>query len=198
MRSSRLISFGALALLAAAGTSLRAQGTTQVQLAFGYECGDRFMVRNDGAQPVAIEYAVAGSQDRSQLHLNGHQSAEIASAQNGNVELWVGGKVVASEAKGNRACSANGAQGNGSVVVRPLDQGAAGAPATSEQVDPTYTAAPVVVYATPDYYPYYYPYYYGGYYPYYYPSFGIGVYGRVGGFGRVGGGGFRGGGRGRR
>lgn len=196
MLRSRLISFGALAFSAAVGTPLRAQATTQVQLAFGYECGDRFMVRNDGAQPVVVEYAVAGSQDRSTLHLDGKQSAEIASAQNGNVELWVAGKVVASEPKGNRACAANGnAQGNGSVAVRPLDQAAA--PDAAEQVDPAYSAAPVVVYAEP---PYYYPYaYYGGFYPYYYPSFGFYGFGgyrggfvrggirRIGGAGRIGG-----------
>ena len=73
MFKSRLIFFGALALLAAMGTPLRAQGTTQVQLAFGYECGDRFIVRNEGTQPVLLEYAAARSQDRSQLHLNGNQ-----------------------------------------------------------------------------------------------------------------------------
>ncbi len=193
----RSISFGALALIAAVGAPLRAQATTQVQLAFGYECGDRFMVRNDGTQPVVVEYAVAGSQDRSTLHLDGKQSAEIASAQNGNVELWVAGKVVASEPKGNRACAAGGnSQGNGSVAVRPLDQAAA--PDAAEQVDPAYSAAPVVVYADPPYY--YYPYaYYGGFYPYYYPSFSFygfggfrggfvrGGIGRVGGGGRIGG-----------
>jgi hypothetical protein len=193
-----LISFGALALIAGIGSPLRAQATTQVQLAFGYECGDRFMVRNDGAQPVVVEYAVVGSQDRSTLHLDGRQSAEIASAQAGNLELWVGGKVVASEAKGNRACGASGSgQGNGSVAVRPLDQSAV--PDANGQADTGYSAPPVVVYAQPDYS--YYPYAYGGfypYYPYYYPSFGFYAFGgyrggfirggvpRVGGGGRVG------------
>jgi hypothetical protein len=204
MFKSRLIFFGALALLAAMGTPLRAQGTTQVQLAFGYECGDRFIVRNEGTQPVLLEYAAAESQDRSQLHLNGNQSAEIASAQNGNVELWVGGKVVASEPKGNRACIGRGNAPNGDVVVRPLDQ--AQAAATAEGIDPTYSAPPVVVYAQPDSY---YPYAFGGFYPYsYYPSvgfygfggYGFGGYARGGfghgGIGRVGGGG-RTGGRGR-
>jgi hypothetical protein len=192
MTRSRYIALGALALLAGASSSLRAQ-TTQVQLAFGYECGDRFLVRNEGTTPVAIEYAIAGSQDKSQLHLNVRQSAEIASAQSGNMELWVGGKVVASEPKGNRACGA--AQNSGGVTVRPLDQNAQ---AAAQPMDSAYAAAPVVVYAPPpayDYYPYaygYYPYGYGyfGYAPYYYPS--IGIYGR-GFVGRVGG--FRGRGR---
>lgn len=188
------VSLGALALVAAAHAPLRAQGSSQsVQLAFGYECGDRFIVRNDGNNPVVVDYAVAGSQDKSQLHLNGQQSAEIASAQSGNVELWVGGKVVASEPKGNRACASS--QNNG-VTVRSLDQSAqTAAPAG----DSTYTAAPVVVYAPNPYgYDYYYPYgyypYAYGYSPFFYPS--VAIRGRgFGGFAR--GGGFRGG-RGRR
>jgi hypothetical protein len=167
-----------------------------VQLAFGYECGDRFLVRNDGTNPVVIEYAVAGSQDKSQLHLNGRQSAEIASAQDGNLELWVSGKVVASEPKGSRPCA--GTQDRRGVTVRPIDpnESTAGQP-----VDSDYTQQPVVIYAPRPYddyyYPYsYYPYGYYGYSPFYYPS--ISIYSR-GGFGRGGGGRSPGGrGRGRR
>jgi hypothetical protein len=176
MFKTGFLSLGALALVAVAHAPLHAQGTSQsVQLAFGYECGDRFMVRNDGNNPVVVEYGVSGSQDKSQLHLNGLQSAEIASAQSGNVELSVNGKVVASEPKGNRACGA--ARGNG-VNVRPLDQ-------TSQPGDSAYTAAPEVVYGSAPYYnydyDYYYPYAYGpygyyGYSPFFYPS--ISVYGR--------------------
>ncbi|MFI5231193.1 MAG: hypothetical protein ACHQSE_01650 [Gemmatimonadales bacterium] len=191
------ISLGALALVVAAPHApLYAQAAGQtVQLAFGYECGDRFMVRNDGNNPVVIEYAVAGSQDKSQLHLSGLQSAEIASAQSGNVELWVNGKVVASEPKGNVPCGAPRASG---VNVRPTSQSDQTA---TQPGDSVYSPAPVVVYAQPpyyypDYYPYYYPYAYYGYSPFFYPSFGF--RGRT----FIRGGGFRGpvarGGRGRR
>jgi hypothetical protein len=193
MNKTRFITFGAFALVAAVQAPLRAQGSTQtVQLAFGYECGDRFLVRNDGTNPVVIEYAVAGSEDRSQLHLNGRQSIEIASAQSGNLELWVGGKVVASEPKGNRPCG--GSVRNGGVTVRPIDQNEA---AAAQPVDSGYTAPPVVVYAPPydsypyGYYPYGYPYSYYGYSPFFYPS--ISIYGRFGG-GAFRGGGVRGGG----
>ena len=106
MRRSRVIQFGALALFAAVGAPLRAQATPKIELAFGYECGDRFLVKNDGVQPVLVEYAPAGSRDRSQLHLSGKQSAEIAMAQDGNLDLFVGGKLVASAPKGNRPCAA--------------------------------------------------------------------------------------------
>lgn len=194
MTKTGLISLGALALAAAVHAPLRAQGSSQtVQLAFGYECGDRFLVRNDGTNPVVIEYAVAGSEDKSQLHLNGRQQAEIASAQDGNLELWVSGKVVASEPKGNRPCGS--ARNNNGVTVRPIDPNESTA---AQQVDSGYAQPPVVVYAPRpyyDYYPYdnYYPYSYYGYSPYFYPS--VGYYG--GGFyggGYRGGAGFRGGG----
>lgn len=175
MIRTAVLSLGALSLVAVARTPLHAQTAASVQLAFGYECGDRFMVRNDGDNPVLVEYAVAGSQDKSQLHLAGRQSAEIASAQSGNMELWVNGKVVASEPKGNTACApANG------VSVAPLNQ----ANQTAAPADSAYSPAPVVVYAQPPCYydacypyPYYYPYY--GYGPYFYPT--IGFYGRFGG-----------------
>jgi len=185
MTNMRFVSLGALVLVAAAHTPLIAQGSNQVQLAFGYECGDRFLVRNEGTTPVALEYAVAGSQDKSQLHLNAGQSAEVASAQSGNLELWVNGKVVASEPKGNRPC---GAPPNaGGVSVRPIDPNAQAA--TAQPLDSGYTQPPVVVYAPPayDYYPYayypygYYPYAYYGYGPFFYPS--ISIYSR-GGFRR--------------
>ena len=170
MTRTRFISLGALALVAVVQVPLRAQGSSQsVQLAFGYECGDRFLVRNDGTNPVVIEYAVAGSQDKSQLHLNARQSAEIASAQDGNLELWASGKMVASEPKGNRPCAAP--QNNGGVTVRPI--GPYGATA-AQPADPGYTEPQVVVSAPPPYYDYYYPY---GYYPYTYYPYGYYGYG---------------------
>jgi hypothetical protein len=181
MTNSGFISLGALALVAAVHAPLGAQPSSRtVQLAFGYECGDRFLVRNDGTDPVVIEYAVAGGQDKSQLHLNARQSAEIASAQDGNLQLWVGGKVVASEPKGNRPCAAS--QNTGGVTVRPIEPYGATA---AQPADAGYMQPPVVVYASPAYNDYYYPY---GYYPYasypysyyglspfYYPS--ISIYG---------------------
>jgi hypothetical protein len=125
--TSRLYRFAFAALLTASATAPAALGAQQspaVQLAFGYECGDRFLIKNDGSQPVALEWKATGSQDRSQLHLNPNESREIASASSDAVELWVNGKVVATEPKGNKPCSANGAAsatGTPNVVVRPLD-----------------------------------------------------------------------------
>jgi hypothetical protein len=121
-----LVALGALAAVTATA-ALGAQQSPAVQLAFGYECGDRFLIKNEGAQPVALEWKTTGSQDRSQLHLNPSESREIASASSDAVELWVNGKVVATEPKGNKPCSASGtpgapgAPGTPSVVVRPLN-----------------------------------------------------------------------------
>lgn len=192
MIRTAFISLGALSFVAAARTPLQAQGSGQsVQLAFGYECGDRFIVRNDGNNPVLVEYAVAGSQDKSQLHLNGLQSVEIASAQSGNLELSVNGKVVASEPKGNLPC---GAAPENNVNVRQPNQREQ---TYAQPADSGYSPPPVVVYAQPAPYYYdgfygypYYPYSYYGYSPFFYPS--IGIYGGFGGgfgrgFGRGGG-----------
>jgi hypothetical protein len=115
----------ALAVMLAPVAALVAQQAPAVQLAFGFECGDRFLVKNDGSQPVSLEWKTAGGQDRSPLHLNANESREIASATNDAVELYVNGKLVATEPKGSKACNAAG--GNEAspagpvVVVRPLD-----------------------------------------------------------------------------
>ena len=124
MTNQSRIFVATLALLATATApdTARAQ-TPAVQLAFGYECGDRFLIKNDGAQPVSLEWRVVGSQDRSQLRLNARESREIASASSESVELLVNGKVVATEPKGDKPCGANSganAQGGPTVVVRPL------------------------------------------------------------------------------
>jgi hypothetical protein len=154
---SRVIPFSALAFLAAVSAPLRAQAAPRIELAFGYECGDRFIVKNDGAQPVLVEYAPAGSRDKSQLHLNGKQSVEIAMAQDGNLDLFVGGKLVASAPKGNRPCGGGSAPASASApasdtsVVRPPDHPPERpqAPDSTTQGDSSTTVPPVFVYAPP-------------------------------------------------
>jgi len=206
MYTPRIVRLGALNLIAvttaAFGGPLLAQGTAaqaQVQLAFGYECDDRFLVRNDGAQAVTIEYSVAGSPERSQLQLAGKQQVEISSPSQGALELRVGGKVVSTAHKGNTICT----PAQQDVVVRPLDQrdqASAAQPQPQQQAaqQPVYQQQPVyspsvVVDPYPVYDPYYYGYgypYYGYAYPYPYFGLGIGFYGHVGGYGYRGFGGF--------
>jgi hypothetical protein len=157
MLKSRVIFFGALSILTAAGAPLRAQAAPKIELAFGYECGDRFIVKNDGAQPVLVEYAPAGSRDKSQLHLRGKQSAEIAMAQDGNLDLFVGGKLVASAPKGNLPCSGSNAPASASEpasdtsAVRPPDHPpeTPQAPDSTTQGDAPPTVPPVFVFTPP-------------------------------------------------
>lgn len=124
-----------LALMLTAAAALGAQQAAGVQLAFGYRCGDRFLVKNDGDQPVSLEWKTTGSQDRSQLTLGAHESREIASASSDAVELWLNGKVIATEPKGNKPCGQAADAGSPvagpTVVVRPIDAGA-----TAESGDP--------------------------------------------------------------
>jgi hypothetical protein len=139
MVSSRTMACGILALVVATGSSLHSQSAPAIQLAFGYECGDRFIVINDGDQPVLVEYAAAGTQDRSQLHLNAKQSAEIASAQDGNLELWVGGRVVASQPKGNRPCAVRATPPVADTTVAPPP---ASPPVSAPPIDSTRPPSP--------------------------------------------------------
>jgi hypothetical protein len=146
MLKPRLVQVGTLAVLAVAimaprgavlaqGAQSVQGGQATVQLAFGYECDDRFLVRNDGAQSVTVEYGVPGAQQRSSLDLKGNESVELASTTNEPLELWVGGKLVATERKGNLPCAAQ----NTGVVVRPI-----GPQDYAPYVEPAYYAAPVV------------------------------------------------------
>ncbi len=200
MLKPRLMRLGALTLVAITSAAFRgpllAQGTQaaqeQIQLAFGYECDDRFLVRNDGSQNVTIEYNVAGSAERSQLQLKGKQSVEISSPSPNPLELRVGGKLVSTAHKGNTACVPS----QPAVVVRPLDQrdvATSAQPANPPQ--PAYEPPPVYqpqtvyqpqvvvdppypVYVAPEPY-YYYPYPYS----YYSVSLGFPFFGRFGGHG---------------
>ena len=180
-RRSQVAVLAVLAVLAAASAALRgplnAQATQDiaaaaqqlVQLAFGYECGDRFLVRNDGALPVDVEYGVAGDLERSKLHLTERQAVELSSGSDQAVELWVNGRIVATALKGKSACATN--EVNSGVVVRPIDPRDYIA-----NVEPAYGYPPQLAYV-------------GGWpwYGYYAPYVSVGVpfFGAYGGFGRV-------------
>lgn len=154
MAERRMTALGMLTLLAAMGAPLGAQAAPTIQLAFGYECGDRFIVRNDGTQPVLVEYAAVGMQDRSELHLAGKQRAEIASAQAGDLQLWVDGRVVASEPKGNRPCAvpdSGATPSRDTASARPPGAAPRAAPPrdSTAGADSTHTAPPVFVWQPP-------------------------------------------------
>jgi hypothetical protein len=142
MMNPRLVQVSTFVVLAVAAAAPRgvllaqaAQGAQdQVQLAFGYQCGDRFLVRNDGAQAVTIEYGITGAEQRSSLLLKGKDAVEVSSAANGALELWVNGKIVATEQKGNRPCAAE--QTGGYDEARPAGYDQAGPVVIVRPIEP--------------------------------------------------------------
>jgi len=151
-------------------TSVRAQ---QVHLAFGYECGDRFALRNESTQPVDVEYGLSGVAERSKLHVDQHQTVQLGSTSDRPVQLWSNGHLVATAVKGKRDCPANKISSSG-VVVRPIGPGDYIA-----NVPPPYGYPAQYVYVGGwPYYGYYAPYYPPYYAPVVVPFFG--AYGRVG------------------
>lgn len=133
-----------------------------VHVTFGQLCEDRFVIRNDGAKPVDLEYAVEKGTEHTKLTLNARELVELESKAKEPLELWIGGKLVAKAVKEKRACK--DVQGNATVLVAPLEVAAT----VKEDRNSSANA-----YARG--YPYYDPFMYGG-------AFGYG-YGGYGGFG---------------
>ena len=97
----------------------RASIDDAVQVTFGQLCEDRFVIRNDGAKPVDLEYAVEKGTEHTKLTLNARELVELESQAKEPLELWIGGKLVAKAEKEKRACK--DVQGNASVLVAPLE-----------------------------------------------------------------------------
>jgi hypothetical protein len=182
-----LASAGSAAFAAPVAAQAPQAGPETVQLAFGYECDDRFLIRNDGGRAVDVEYNVQGVSERSRLHLDARQSVEISSTSRTPVELWVNGKLAATERKGDRACATTPAAPE--VIVRPIEPRDYPAAPEAGGGYPVYPQREVVYSPDPYYYPaysYYPPYYYPPYYPRYYGGFSVvlPIYTRVGGVAR--------------
>jgi hypothetical protein len=120
----------ALALLVAStasGIPLGAQVTEVARrpiadiahLTFGSLCEDRFVIRNDGPNPVEVEYAVSKGNEHTRLTLAGREQVELESKSREPLELWMDGKLVAKAEKEDRKCRE--VQGNASVAVAPLE-----------------------------------------------------------------------------
>lgn len=88
------------------------------QLTFGNLCEDRFILRNDGADPVNVEFGVPKGTEHTRATINGHEQIELRSPSRDDLELWMDGKLIAKAEKENRSC--RDVQGNASVVVAPL------------------------------------------------------------------------------
>ena len=131
------------------------QAVETIQLAFGHECDDRFLLRNDGGQTVTVEYSVAGTPQRSSVTLKAREAVELSSVSDSALELWVNGKLVASEHKRNRSCAPEqGVPGVPGVTVRPIDPG--DRVQVVQPAQPVYAYPPQVVYFGAPYRPYYY------------------------------------------
>ena len=126
------------------------------QITFGYLCDDRFVIRNDGTQPIDLEYGVEKGTEHTKLTLNGREAVELSSRSREPVELWMDGKLIAQAIKEKRSCK--DVQGNSQVSVSPLE-----VPSTPQRGSA---------------YPYAYPYAYGPPYPFYDP-WAFGFYGGV-------------------
>jgi hypothetical protein len=120
-----------LLALSAAGVAMTAPLGAQVSevarrpiadithLTFGSLCEDRFIIRNDGAAPVDVEYAVNKGTEHTRLSLAGHEVVELESRSKEALELWMNGKLVAKAEKEDRKCS--DVMGDPTVAVAPLD-----------------------------------------------------------------------------
>ena len=64
-------------------------------LTFGSLCEDRFVIRNDGPNPVTVEYAVTKGTEHVPLTLEGREQVELESKSKEPLELWMAGKLVA-------------------------------------------------------------------------------------------------------
>lgn len=88
-------------------------------LTFGSLCEDRFIIRNDGATPVDVEYAVTKGTEHTPLTLAAHEVVELESRSKEPLELWMNGKLVARAEKEERKCS--DVLNDPTVAVAPLD-----------------------------------------------------------------------------
>ncbi len=117
------LALGSLTVSARASAQIavvsRASIDDAVQVTFGQLCEDRFVIRNDGAKPVDLEYAVEKGTEHTKLTLNARELVELESQAKEPLELWIGGKLVAKAEKEKRACK--DVQGNASVLVAPLE-----------------------------------------------------------------------------
>ena len=168
-----------LVLSASAGLTLGAQVTEVVRrpiadiahLTFGSLCEDKFVIRNDGPNPVNVEYAVEKGTEHSRLTLNGREQVELESKSREALELWMDGKLVAKAEKEGRKC--RDVQGNASVAVAPLEVASTEARDDSRRNNMRLGVG--VGYGYPFYDPWYGPYgaYGWGYRPFYSGFYGV-------------------------
>ncbi len=115
--TNRMLEFSAaFALLAVAPIAGIAALAAQepARLAFGYQCDNKFALKNEGAGPVEVEYRVVGASETGRVRLDPNQGVSLEPRSAGDLEIRVDGKVVATARNAHSACQ------SGTVIVRPL------------------------------------------------------------------------------
>jgi hypothetical protein len=128
-----LVAAGTMALAARAqAQDITVTSRTQpdaAKVTFGYLCDDRFVIKNDGTQPVNLEYGLHDGNQLTAITVQPSESVELSSRSNAAVELWKDGTRIATAAKEPRSCAnlnvenLNGAYpsgGGGVTVAQPV------------------------------------------------------------------------------
>ena len=87
------LALGALTMTSRAAAQVAVLSRTAiddaVHVTFGQLCEDRFVIRNDGAKPVDLEYAVEKGTEHTKLTLNARELVELESKAKEPLELWI-------------------------------------------------------------------------------------------------------------
>src|SRR5262245_53074357 len=100
--------FAAIAGVTTLGAQTVREGArTQLDAAnitFGYVCDDRFIVRNDGKEPVRLEYGLDKNNQRTSLELEGRESVELLLSTSDQLNLLMNGEGIATARREYRDC----------------------------------------------------------------------------------------------
>ncbi len=137
-RTLGLVPAFALLAVSPVGRTARLDAQEPVRLAFGYQCDNRFVLRNEGATGVEVAYEVVGTPESGRVSIEAGQTISLEPREPGDVAILVDDRVVATEPNSRVACQPN------VVVVRPPYQGG-----VVTVVEPYYYRRPVYTIAPP-------------------------------------------------
>ena len=172
MPRTKTMALFAAGALAASARLLTAQDITVTsrslpegasQVTFGYVCDDRFVIRNDGSQPVNLQYGLHDGTQLTGITVQPGESVQLSSTTNASVELWKDGTRIATAAKEQRSC----ADVNSANLTNAYQNGGGGV-TVAQPVVVTTAAGPTYVYSA-------YPYYWSPLYTPFAPTVGFGL-----------------------
>ncbi len=132
------------------------------KVTFGYLCDDRFVIRNDGTDPVNLQYGLHDGTQLTGITVQPSESVELSSRTNASVELWKDGTRIATAPKEQRSCADVNAA---SVNAENLNGG--GGVTVAQPLVVTTATGPTYVYSA-------YPYYWDPLYTPFAPALGVG------------------------